>query len=201
MVYLIIFIYHTRLIMNLDTNSIIMAVLGIITFLNFILLALYNSQVEKFKKMYQKALEKFNSRENVNDEFQTIYDRLNEIEELTNNAVDNVNIFAEKMKNNVQKVGFVKYNAYDDTDNKLSFSLALLDEKEDGILINHVYSKHGSNFYAKLVRSSKVEERITEEEAMAIKLAVEDKEFKERNIKELKKIKRNKKQNKKLIFK
>ena len=100
------------------------------------------------------------------------------------------------MKSNVQKIGFVKYNAYDDTENKLSFALALLDERENGILINHIYSKHGSNIYAKFVSNGKVEDRISEEEATALKIASEDKAFKERKVSEIiksSKIKKNKK--------
>jgi hypothetical protein len=94
--------------------------------------------------------------------------------------VESLNNLTEKMKSNVQKIGFVKYNAYDDTENKLSFALAMLDEHENGVLINHIYSKHGSNIYAKLVTNGKVEDRISEEEATALKGASEDKGFKQR---------------------
>ena len=178
--------------MKFDVNGTPIIVIGALTIVNLILLLVNNTKVKKYKKQYEKALAKFNSHENINDEFQSIYDRLNEVENLSNNNVKKVDNFSEKMKSNVQKIGFVKYNAYDDTDNKLSFALVLLDEYENGILINHIYSKHGSNFYAKLVSSGKVEERISEEEAMALKMAIEDKDFKERKVSEFKKVSKKK---------
>ena len=94
------------------------------------------------------------------------------------------------MKSNVQKVGFVKYNAYDETENKLSFALALLDEYNNGVLINHIYSKHGSNVYAKLVTETKVEDRISEEEEAALNMAIDDKYFKLRVVGETTKAKK-----------
>lgn len=170
--------------------------LAVIAIVNMILLIISNAKVKKYTKLYEKALAKFNSRENIQDEFNSIYTRLNEVENISNVTVDTVNKFSDKMKNNVQKVGFVKYNAYDETENKLSFAVALLDENETGILINHIYSKHGSNIYAKFVDEGKVEDRISEEEAAALKLASEDRAFKKRNILQIAKTRKSAKKSK-----
>ncbi len=182
--------------MEFSITNIVLIVLSITTIVNLILLIINNIKVKKYKNLYEKALAKFNSHHNVQDEFNSLYTRLGEIENKASDTVDIVNNFSEKMKSNVQKIGFVKYNAYDDTENKLSFVLALLDERENGILINHIYSKHGSNIYAKFVSNGKVEDRISEEEATALKIASEDKAFKERKVSEMvksSKIKKNKK--------
>ena len=56
-----------------------------------------------------------------------------------------------------------------------------------GILMNHIYSKHGSNVYAKLVTNGSVEDRISQEEEKAVNLACEDKEFKQRKVEKLEK--------------
>lgn len=182
--------------MEFNITNISIIVLSLITIINFVLLIINNSKVRKYKKFYDKALAKFNSHTNAKDEFDNLYNRLNEVEQITNNTVNIVNNFNEKNKNNVQKIGFVKYNAYDETENKLSFALALLDEKENGILINHIYSKHGSNIYAKLVNFGKVEDRISDEELEAIRIASTDKDFKIRTVSEIKKIKKVKKNKK-----
>ena len=161
--------------------------------INFILLIIYNKRVKGYIKLYEKALAKFNSKNNIEDEFQTIYDRLNDVENISKETVESVDKFRNKMKSNVQKVGFVKYNAYDDTENKLSFALALLDEYNNGVLINHIYSKHGSNVYAKLVTETKVEDRMSEEEAAALQMAIDDKDFKLRVVGDTQKSKKKKK--------
>lgn len=178
--------------MEFNFTNISLIVLAVVTILNLILLLVNNIKVKKYKNLYEKALANFNSHKDINIEFNTLYERLNEVENKSANVVDIVNNFGEKMKCNVQKIGFVKYNAYDDTENKLSFALAMLDERENGILINHIYSKHGSNIYAKLVKNGEVEDRISEQESTALKIAAEDKGFKERKATEMVKGTKNK---------
>ena len=171
----------------MDIILVLKVIFCIATVLNFILVVINVIKCNKLKDRYEKALSKFNSHENIQDEFQTLYERLNKVENISQETVNIVENFSQKMKSNVQKIGFVKYNAYDDTENKLSFAIALLDDNNDGILLNHIYSKHGSNVYAKLVINAKVKDRISQEEERALKLAYEDKEFKQRKVEKLEK--------------
>ena len=53
--------------------------LAVIAIVNMILLIISNAKVKKYTKLYEKALAKFNSRENIQDEFNSIYTRLNEV--------------------------------------------------------------------------------------------------------------------------
>ena len=153
---------------NVKYEHIAILILFVITMVNWILLLRNNKKVKKYKDQYEKVLAKFNSRKDIQSDFQSIYDRLTEVENNSKQAVETVNKCLDKTKSNVQKVGFIKYNAYDETENKLSFALALLDDYNNGVLINHIYSKHGSSIYAKNVKNGKVEERISEEEAHAL---------------------------------
>lgn len=181
---------------NVKLEHIAMLILFIATIVNIVLLLINNKKVKKYKEQYEKVLAKFNSRKDIQDDFQSIYDRLKEVESKSSSAVETVNKCLNKTKSNVQKIGFIKYNAYDETENKLSFALALLDEYNNGVLINHIYSKHGSNIYAKLVTETKVEDRISEEEAAAIQMAIDDKDFKLRVVGEVKETGKKKKRNK-----
>lgn len=178
-----------------NLQYVLIGVLFLFTIINFILLLVNNKKVKKYKELYEKTLAKFNSKKNIEDEFQAIYDRLNQVENIAQETVEIVDKFRDKMKSNVQKVGFVKYNAYDETENKLSFAIALLDEYNNGVLINHIYSKHGSNVYAKLVTETKVEDRISEEEAAALQMAIDDKDFKLRVVGETTKLKKKRVKN------
>ncbi len=183
---------------KLDVEHIAILILFVITIINYVLLLKNNKKVKKYKEQYEKVLAKFNSKVDIQDDFQSIYDRINKIENISHEAVETVNKCINKTKSNVQKVGFIKYNAYDETENKLSFALALLDDYNNGVLINHIYSKHGSNIYAKLVTETKVEDRISEEEAMALQMAIDDKDFKLRLVGEVKEIGKKKKRNKRV---
>lgn len=59
--------------------------------------------------------------------------------------------------------------------NKLSFAIALLDDNDTGFMLNNIYSKHGSMLYVKKVEKGIVDERISEEEAQALQIAINNK--------------------------
>lgn len=50
--------------------------------------------------------------------------------------------------------------------------MALLDEKNNGVVLNGIYSRDMSNIYAKPVQNGESSYKITEEENEAIKMAI-----------------------------
>ena len=71
-----------------------------------------------------------------------------------------------------KKYGIYRYNAYKDTGSDLSFTLALLNEKNDGVVLNGIYSRDMSNIYAKPVKNGNSTYKMTEEEKEAINRAI-----------------------------
>ena len=71
-----------------------------------------------------------------------------------------------------QKTGLVKYDAFREMSGKLSYSLALLDKENNGILINSMYSREGCYSYVKEIIKGESYINLSEEEAEALKLAV-----------------------------
>ena len=82
----------------------------------------------------------------------------------------------KKYKNFMKKLGNGKnveeYSAFKDTGSDLSFTLALLDENNDGVVLNGIYSREMSNIYAKPVKDGKSTYTISEEENQAIQKAI-----------------------------
>ena len=70
-------------------------------------------------------------------------------------------------------VGFVRYDAYDDTGSALSYALALLDRQGDGVVLNSIYSRADTRTYGKSVRGFLCESNASEEEIAAIERAKE----------------------------
>ena len=54
-------------------------------------------------------------------------------------------------RENLKKIGLIRYNAYKDTGSNLSFALAILNENDTGIVLNGIYGRDTSNIYAKPV--------------------------------------------------
>ena len=55
----------------------------------------------------------------------------------------------------------------------MSFSLALLDEYNTGVVLNGIYSREMSNIYAKPIKEGKSSYTLSEEEKEAIRKAIE----------------------------
>lgn len=72
-----------------------------------------------------------------------------------------------------QKIGIVKYDAFHEMGGKLSFALALLDDKNNGFLINCMHStREGCYTYIKEVENGECSVILAEEEKQAIDMAV-----------------------------
>jgi len=70
-------------------------------------------------------------------------------------------------------VGFVRYDAYEDTGSTLSYALALLNREGDGVVLNSIYSRSETRTYGKSVRGFLCESNASGEEISAIAIAKE----------------------------
>jgi hypothetical protein len=75
------------------------------------------------------------------------------------------------MKFTFQKVGLVKYDAFNEMGGKLSFSLALLNETNDGFVLNAVHSREGCYTYVKEIIDGNSIITLADEEQEALNVA------------------------------
>jgi hypothetical protein len=69
----------------------------------------------------------------------------------------------------VQKIGLVRYNSLADSGGNLSFTIALLDMKDNGVVITSMHGRENNRVYAKPILNGKSEFSLTEEELEAVK--------------------------------
>jgi len=79
---------------------------------------------------------------------------------------------SQKSKASVQKVGMVRYNPFSDVGGDQSFSIALLDGENNGIVITSLFSRDGNRVYGKSVKNGKSEYSLSSEEKKAIEKAI-----------------------------
>lgn len=77
----------------------------------------------------------------------------------------------------IQKVGLIRYNAFQNVGSDLSFALALLDRENNGIVLNGLYGSESSNIYAKPIKNGESNYKLSEEEIEALKIASQSKNF------------------------
>lgn len=107
---------------------------------------------------------------------ETLVKKLNQIDSLVEaNAANEKNIknVVNNMKFTFQKVGLVKYDAFNEMGGKLSFSLALLNASNDGFVLNAVHSREGCYTYIKEIIDGNSIIVLAEEEQEALNMAME----------------------------
>ena len=70
-----------------------------------------------------------------------------------------------------QKMGIVKYNAFREMSGDLSYALALLDQEDNGFIINSVYAKEGGYSYIKEIIRGESSILLSDEEKAALNKA------------------------------
>lgn len=78
----------------------------------------------------------------------------------------------EKHKETIQKVGFIRFDAFKDTGGELSFSLALLNGKNEGVVISSLHGREGSRVYGKTIKNGSSLFPLSDEEKEAIRRAL-----------------------------
>lgn len=79
-----------------------------------------------------------------------------------------------RLQNCTQKIGVVRFNAFEDTGSDLSFAIALLDARDDGVVISGIFGRNESRTYAKPVSAGQSSYFLTAEEKQALAAAKEN---------------------------
>ena len=163
--------------LGFDSDYLIIALAAIVVVM--IVLWIVNIiQIKKLKKNY-KIFMKGKDAKSLEE---VLIRRLDQVDSLIlsnkQNEKDIQNIFAKKAIHTTvsilfQKVGLVKYDAFQEMGGKLSFSVALLNEKNDGFVLNAVHSREGCYTYIKEIVDGNSIIVLAEEEQEALKMAME----------------------------
>lgn len=160
--------------LGFDSDYIIIG-LAVFCLVLFILVLVNMSKTNKLKKKY----EAFMVGKNAKSLEETLITRLDQVDKLMQaNAANEKDIkkLFQTMKFTFQKVGLVKYDAFHEMGGKLSFSLALLNESDDGFVMNAVHSREGCYTYIKEIIDGNSIITLAEEEQEALNMAKEARE-------------------------
>ena len=159
-------------VLGFDSEYIIIA-LAAILLLMLILLIVNTVTLYKLKKKYNIFL-RGKSAKNLE---KTLIERLEQMDALIEaNATNEKNIkqIFDTLQFTVQKIGLVKFDALDQMGGKLSFALAVLNEKNDGYVMSAIHSKEGCYTYMKEIIAGNSITVLAEEEKKALEMAKEN---------------------------
>lgn len=127
----------------------------------------------KLKNKYNKFMKKIGNGKNIEEDLENYIYRVERVERQNAEIISYCKNLDDEVAKCIQKVGIVRYSAFKDTGSDLSFAVAMLDENNDGIVFNGIYSREMSNIYAKPVKNGVSEYTLSEEEKEAIRRAIE----------------------------
>ena len=159
-------------------NYEIILAMGLMIFLLLIFSIVNRITTARTLKRYRdinKILSTGNS-DNIKDTLTNYVQEVKFIKNSLNSVSMKCEDISHQMIGSIQRVGFVRYNAFDDIGSDLSFSIALLDGKSDGFVMSNIYARDESNVYAKPIRSGKSTYQLSLEEKEAVENAMSGRE-------------------------
>ena len=159
-------------ILNFLRSDAFLIALIITIFILFILYIANTIKLSKLRKSYKEFMKRLGNGNNIEEMLNNYMDSVSKVQNENKQLVEYCKSIDKNMGKCIQKVGMVRYNAFKDTGSDLSFTLALLDEDNNGVVLNGIYSREMSNIYAKAVENGKSLNTLSEEEKEAIRRAI-----------------------------
>ena len=151
--------------------EILIIALFVLVVVLFILVINANMQYNRLKFSYNSFMRGKDGR-TLED---SIFERFEELDNLTEMTIKNrqaIRKINEEMMSNFQKVGIVKYDAFNEMGGKLSFAITLLDGNNSGYIINSMHSREGCYNYVKEIVKGESYIELSEEEAESLDNAI-----------------------------
>lgn len=155
---------------NLDMGYVILGMLICIIILLILLIVVIVKQ-NKLRKRYEKFM-RGKEAKSLEKEIVGLYEDNKFLKGMVDNNKKDIRQLYRNMSKAFQKMGIVKYDAYQQMGGQLSFSLALLDEDNSGFLFNSVHSIEGCYTYTKEIKNGTCSLELGNEEKIALDQAM-----------------------------
>lgn len=126
----------------------------------------------KLRKNYLLFMKKLGNGQDIRKSIENYMEKIDQVSEENKQIKNYCEQLDKTMIKCIQKIGLVRYNAFKDTGSDLSFTLALLNEENSGIVLNGIYSREMSNIYSKPVEQGMSSYTLSDEEKQAIQKAI-----------------------------
>ena len=142
-----------------------------ISFILLILVIVQMIQIGSLKKKYNKFMGGKDVK-SLEKKLEKIVEDNKYILEISDENKKNIRTINKEKELCFNKVGIVKYDAFKQMGGMLSFSIALLNEKDNGFILNSVHSSEGCYSYIKEIKAGLCEIELSNEEKEALSQAM-----------------------------
>jgi hypothetical protein len=153
----------------IDTQTLLYTVSAVagLSFLGLIWVSLRLNRLDRIRKEFLPSDMGKNVEQVLVEQNRTITKLRSDLSDLNGHLTDLTII----NKLNLNKIGFVRFNPFDDAGGNISFAVSLLNSHNDGVVISSLHGREGTRVYAKQIKAGESESKLTKEEIEAIKNA------------------------------
>lgn len=136
-----------------------------------IILIVQICRFNKLKKKYMKFMQG-KAAKSLEKDIIGLYEDNKFLKQSTESNKKEIRMLYKKFEGAYQKCGIIKYDAFQQMGGQLSYSLALLNERNDGFILNSVHSTDGCYSYTKEIKNGQSSITLGEEEKQALDMAI-----------------------------
>ena len=155
---------------GIDIGYILIGMAAMIV-LSFLLIIILMIKVSKWKKKYSIFMQGKDAK-SLEQDIIGLYEDNKFVKIAIEKNKNNIRELFKKHELSFQKFGIVKYDAFQQMGGQLSFSLVLLNENDNGFIINSVHSTEGCYSYSKEIKNGECSISLGEEEKKALNIAL-----------------------------
>lgn len=161
---------------GVDAGYVIMATVGVSIIL-FILVIILFAKCSKLAKKYKQFMDGTDGK-SLEKAFQEKFMVIDGLKSSTAKVEIEMKEIKETLVDTYQKLGIVKYDAFKEMGGKLSFALALLNDNNNGFIINCMHSsREGCYTYVKEIIKGESFVILADEEKEALDIAINSKNY------------------------
>ncbi len=152
-------------------STIVIAILAFLVILLLVWVTLISYNLGLLRRS-QRILSRGKTDSSLQDILAQHFVRVDGLEDRIEHLEYNLDALHNLQLNTIQRIGLVRYDAFDDMGGELSFALALLNEHGDGIIMSTITGRQENRTYTKQVVKGRAAIQSSAEEDAAIKQAM-----------------------------
>ena len=155
--------------LGFDPAILIFGLTGLVVVLLILVISLIKKQNELYRKydLFMRGKDA----ESLEDTLLSFLAKTEEVDKMNQILREDIIALRKNQRITYQKMGMVKYNAFREMSGDLSYAMVLLDQQNNGFVLNSVYAKEGGYSYIKEIINGESKIILSEEEQKALEKA------------------------------
>ena len=154
----------------IQTDAILffMGIQAVIIIVCLIWTVILSFKLRKRRKLFDQLLTIGNTEESLAAVLERLFDLIDKMESNNQGLEEKIRFLADVVRKQKGNVGIVRFNAFGNEGNDLSFSIAMIDQEETGFVLTSICGRDESRIYAKPLEKGYSIYLLTDEEKKAI---------------------------------